>query len=430
MNENEDNMATESPLFEDNKPNDTAGDAIVLPSKEKKGSALPLLVYGGFSTLFILAILAVVFFSPSARVIHTVAEGSERTGLLWDGEAPQSVSKTWEQAGYKTLSDAPGAVIAATEDSVVRIDERDGSTIWEYKRPGGSVCDMKQAWGETVVIFDMGKGCSEIMKLNSETGQYSRQASYATDQDIARLVFGGDGRLGIVTPNSVRIVRDDLVTTAQYGDDVDPVNPVDNTYKNCTIFDVGIGPNDFVVSSQCEGDKGNTFIRAFGIDPDEPRELVSTVEVNTGSQDPVSITAVSLAQMQFIIPDSSPRIYTWQLDKDKRELAARDLKPGEYATGFWDYPGIGYLWGVGETLHVRFGSEDISQSKQKTGVIGNPLTADQQVIAPQRDGFLLWDTRDDAEHLITTDQKLEGRKYAFAGDTFVELREDKLIAYS
>lgn len=391
---------------------------------------LPLIVYGGAIVIFLALTMGVVFVSPSARVEHTTVDNTPRTSLLWGGEAPESVKKGWEKDGFITLSNAPGAVIAATENSVVRLDEINGETLWEYRRNDAKVCDMTQAWGETVAVFDAGEGCSEIVKLNTESGQYSHVASYATDQHEAKLVFGGDGHLGLVTPNSVRILRDDLVTTAQFGDDVDPVNPVDNDYIKCNVFDVGIGPNDFVVSSQCSQDQGKTYLRAFGIDPEDPRELESTVEVDTGSTLPVSITAVSMAQMQFVTPGDSPKVYTWQLDKEKGEISARDLAPGEFATGFWDYPGIGYLWGVGETLHVRYGSEDISKSKTQNGVIGNPMTADNDIIAPQREGFLIWNTKTNDTKMIKASNKLAGRKYAFAGDTFVEFNQGKLISYS
>lgn len=392
------------------------------------GKTLSWLVYGGMALFAVLCVVSASFFSASAEVVHTTSDKG-RSDLGWSTDKlPSKAKKTWEKEGFNHLIDSQGLIVASRRDSVVRLDPHSGDTLWEYRRPGATVCDIVSNDSSVVTLFDAGRGCSEITKLDEETGEYKYVASYATDQKKARLVSGDGNMVGIVTPKTFRLLRSDLVTVTTYGAGVDVTNPSEKTYDNCTIFDAALGPNDFVVSSRCEGEQ-KTMVRAFSNDPEDSEELELTVEVDSGVADPVSITMVSMAQMQFIIPGQSPKVYTWQLDKEKTELAARDVRQGEYATGMCDYPGIGYVWGIGETLNVRFGSEDISKSVKTEGVIGNPMTADNRIVAPTREGFLLWETKNNSKHMIKTDQNLSGRKYAFAGDTFVELVRGKLIAH-
>lgn len=380
-------------------------------------------VYLSLFVVFVASIIYVSAFSSSAQVEHTSLSDGERSSLEWkDNKTPETVSiQHTTDKKYTHLINSPGLIVASEKDKVVRLDENTGDTLWEYSRPGGTVCDVESAWNGVVAVFDMGRGCSEIVKLNAVTGQYDAVASYATDQHDARLVFGGDNRLALATPKMVKILRDDLVTTSEFGTSVAPQD-MNSTHKNgCTIFDVGIGAKAFAVSSKCEGDD-NTHVTAVETEPEDSANADIVVDVQTGSQEPASISIVTLAQMQFVVPGTAPKVYTWKLDKGKDELSSRNVNFGEYGIASWDLDGFGYTWLVGENFHVRWGSEDVSQSKQQSGVIGNPLTADKNLLLPKRDGFAVWNSNenDSSTSKISVEGGLQGREYAFAGSTIVE----------
>lgn len=402
------------------------GEHTTTPQENSTRGFPAWLIYAIGAAIMVVAIVYTTVFSPAATTTLTTTDES-RSGYLWDEGAPKKVTTAWEKEGYTNLINTPGATIVSTNNSVQRINPDNGEALWEYSRRDATVCDIAQAWGDVVAVFNTGKGCTDITRLDSATGEYMRQASYATDQDQARMVFGGDGHLAVVTPKLVRVLRDDLVTTAEFGDKVDYDNP--ESIRNCTIYDASIGPKAFTVASKCFGDD-TTHITALEIEPEDSTNPKVIVDVDTKVDKPATTPITTLAQMQFITQTSSPSIYTWQLDKGKSEVTSHPSQQGEYGWGSWDYPGIGYVWLIGDTLRVRYGSEDVSQSTHEmTGISGYPVEADDKILAPTYDGFVLWDTHNESRHNIKVDTPFEGRKMSLAGDTIIGFHDGVIRAY-
>lgn len=388
----------------------------------------PIIVYAAIVVMVIFSVLYVSLFSPQARAVHHVSEEATRSGFMFSESIPQSMSSHQKLDGYTDLVSTPGAIIGVKEDSVERLDTDSEKTIWEYKRPGGKVCDAISAWGDVVVVYDMGKGCTDVTRLDGATGQYVFQASYATDQDVLKMVFS-DNKLALVTPHAARVLRDDLVTMTEFGQHVDFANKTE--FSNCDIYDATVSPKALVVSPQCNGDE-TTHVTAVEVEPDDSSAPKTIVDVDTHSTDPVTTPVATLAQMKFVTQGVDPVDYTWQIDKDLSEVAASPVRQGEY--GLWgdNFDGIGYVWIVGNKMYARYGSEDVSQSTSEfEGATTNPLEADHYLLVGTEQGFSFWDTHENTRHDVSVDEDISAvRKIAFAGDTVATFNDGTITMFN
>ena len=388
----------------------------------------PVIAYITLAIIAVASILFIMLFSPQARVNHTVAQEETRRGYLFAEELPESMATQWEAEGFDDIISAPGTIIGIKHDSVQRLDKDTGEVIWEYHRPGGSICDAKQAWGDVAVVYDMGKGCSDLTRLDAATGQYVAQASYATDQDVLKMVYA-DEKLALVTPHAVRVVRGDLVPMTQFGQHVDYHNATD--FSNCDIYDATISPKALVVSHQCNG-SNTTHITAVEINPEESSQPAVITDVDTHHPDPVTTPVATLAQMKFVTQGVEPIDYTWQLDKDLAEVSAHPVRQGEY--GLWgdSFDGIGYVWTIGTNMYVRYGSEDVSQfTHHFQGAMTNPVEANGKILVGTENGFSFWNTQDGSRHDIAVDKDIsQNRKIAFAGDTIATFNDGIITAFA
>lgn len=387
----------------------------------------PMIVYAVIASLVMLSIIYVTLLSPQARAVHTVANEATRSGFMFSESIPEKMTEKQKFSGYADLISTPGAIIGVKDNGVERLDTQSEQIIWEYSRPGGSICDAIQAWGDVVVVYDMGKGCTDVTRLDGATGQYVSQASYATDQDALKMVFSDD-KLALVTPHTVRVLRDDLVTTTEFGQHVDFANKPN--FANCDIYDATISPKALVVSHQCNG-VDTTHVTAVEVDPEDSSAPETIVDVDTHSSYPVTTPVATLAQMKFITQGAEPIDYTWQLDKDLTEVAAHPVRQGEY--GLWgnNFDGIGYVWLVGNKMYARYGSEDVSQfTAEFSGATTVPLEADVYLLVGTEKGFSFWDTHEEKRHDISVDADVSTvKKIAFAGDTIATFKDGTITMF-
>lgn len=378
-------------------------------------------IYASIATVTALAVVYVAFFSTASQLDHHTDAHGVREGLAWV-EPPREMTPSWSIDGYTDLISTPGAAIATTDTTVTRIDSITGEETWSYSRPDSTLCHTIEAGGDVVALFNSGNGCSDITMLDSATGEVENYSMYGVESDTARLVHGNE-HIAIVTPDRVRFLSMSLTPRAEFGDRPDALYPDDQQVTGCTISDVAIGPDVGVVAATCEGQ--NTYhINAVDLDPEENTEGNLILDVDTKSTQPVSIPMVSLAQVLFIVPGAEPKMYAWQLDKEMSEISSTPMKQGVFPRGHWDFPSIGYVWLIGEDIHVRFGSEDISQSTTTDSrVIGNPLPASRNMLLPTRGGIDVWNPSDNSGHRIEIDG-FNGTDFAFAGGTVMTFDRD------
>lgn len=366
---------------------------------------------------------------PKSHMEHTTSDGIERSSYDYDEQSP--LSESWvEDEKHQYLVNTPGASVAATDNYVMRINPDDGSSLWSYGSDNSKVCHIVESEGNIVALFDNGKGCTDISLIDATNGKIINQAQYfVEDKDSDVRLIAERGKIAIVSEKSVRLLRDDLVPSAEFGDKADLVYADDQKVSDCTISDVNIGPDSFAVASKCSNDDGY-HVRIVDNEPEESTQGKIILDVDTAVDYPVTIPVITKSMFNFIVDGPNPTLYTWQLDKDKNEVSNEPLSANEYSHGYINMEGIGYVWRVGNTLYARHGSEDISQYKTKENVIGNPIQIENKMIVPQKDSINIWDSVEDNENNIPVDN-LDGRYFSFAGSTLISLDGDgKLKGYS
>lgn len=364
--------------------------------------------------------------SPMSRISSITKDDAPRESYSYD-ESSEFVEAWNSKDKYKFLVNTPGAPIAGDDNSVARINTDDGQRLWEYKTDNGHLCHMVESNGNITALFDNGKGCTDIITLDASSGHIIGQAQFSVPDDSkeARLSYGRQ-HIAIVTPHFVRILRDDLVPTAEFGLKKDYANKNDQDVENCNISDVAVGPDHTTVAAQCQGDK-TYHVRAIKNDPKESSQGIIDVDVDTASKQPVTTPLVTKSMFNFVTNDVSSSVFTWQLDKEKSEVSNNPVEPGQYSYGYIDMKGIGYVWRVGNTVHVRHGSEDISKSQKHQGAIGNPIQVDSKMIVPHKDSVVIWDPENNKKKDIRA-EGLSGKYFAFAGDTLLSLNDDGTLS--
>lgn len=373
------------------------------------------IIYAVIAVIITATVVFLSFFSTSSQVAHEPSPNGVRDGLKWE-QAPESMTPDWSVDGYTNILNTSGSIIGVKENGVERLDSQSGDVKWSYHRPDSVLCHAIEAGGNIAVLFDSGNGCSEIMTLDAATGERLNYAMYGLeDSELeARLVYGQDN-IAIVTPEHARFLSMSLTPNAEFGARPDMIYPDDQEFFNCEISDVAIGSDHGIVASRCD-DQTSFHVNAVDLEPEESTMGNIDLSIDTKSPNPVTIPMVSLAQTLFLTSGDSPTLYAWQLDKSKAEISATPMRQGVFPRGYWDVSGVGYVWLLGEQVNVRYGSEDISQSITRDGMVGNPLPAGKDLLLPKRGGIEVWNTDQDTSRFIEI-EGFGGTDFAFAGHT-------------
>lgn len=398
--------------------------------KSKKG----IIPYIAITIIGIFVIIYSVTLSASAKTEYNPNLEVGRDGLLWE-KSPETMSKSWEsEKEYNKLINTPGSMVAVDDHGVYRLNSENGDVIWSYVRKNATICDAVESDGDIAILFNPGKGCTDLTTLSASTGQYKAQAQYATNSDIGALIYGR-GKLALVTPVSARLLRsDDLVPVSTFGDVPGEVYATDQQVTGCNINDVTIGPESYAVSAKCEGD--STYkIRVIDNDPEESTigEVIQTIDTNTN--DHVSLPVMSSSMIFFVTTGASetdPMAYVWQLDKDYVEVASWRLPIYSYGYPYQDLAKFGYTWRVGEWVRYRPGSEDLSQGIDTYEATGDPMQAGDELLIPSYGGVKVVKFKEKGERKIDIKEFPQGSQYyAFSGKTLAALdpKTNKIVAF-
>lgn len=458
---NEDDTPDESTANEDDFEHISTSEAsLEEPEREeikkspraKKWKKITIAAYSALAVLVAGGATYGATMSTASQVDSTVNEDLGRSPYKWSEGIPKELTQTWQRDGFKGLINTSGASIGITENSLERLDDKTGDTLWEYKRKDAELCDATEAKGNVIGLFNAGHGCSELIYLDAATGQYINTAQYATDSDVARLV-ANDDKAAIVTPSSVLVLRSDGVNQAYFGDTSYPTYSDDQDVRNCEISDVELGPQTSEedthrksmtsIAAKCEhrvvnddNEKNDTWvqddnwhIRTIDDSPKEATKGEILLDVDTGSKNPVTIAAQSISMMNFVVQGKHPSVYTWELDKDQDEVAMLDVPYGSYGFDGKNVNGIGYVWRVGDTLYARRGSEDLSQFKKIEGISGDGIEVDGELLVPAHNKAYMWDPQTETKQEIKVDG-LSGLEFSFAGGTLMSYIDGKVTGYA
>lgn len=394
----------------------------------EKTNKLVIAPYVVMTAVVALLIGATALFSTSAKVEYSPDASGTRDGYQWSDGLPVKLAQSWKIQGYTDMASTPGATVVSNETSVSGIDSATGDVTWTYSRPDSTVCDIAATGATVTAVFNPGGGCTDMVTLDPATGEYLYQAKYATDSQVGKVVYGRE-KIALVTKNHVRLLRNDLVPMAEFGDRPDPIYGTDQEVSDCEISDVVIGPESFIVASKCSGES-TYHVRAVEAEPEEHTEGNIIVDVDSGSANPVTLPAVSRAMFTFVTSDVSSASYVWELTKGKNEVARFTVQPNEYAYGYQDIPYLGYVWRVGNTLNVRSGSEDLSKSNKLEGVIGEPIEVNGDLLVPRSKDVVMWNPKKNVKNTIPVDGGLTGTKFSFSGGTVMVLDNGVVRGYS
>lgn len=358
-------------------------------------------------------------------------ENAERENLAWSAP-PEEMQPSWTIEGVKSLVNTPGSAIAIFDNEARGLNSEDGTEKWSYKTKM-TICDATNYNGSLVLLMKKDNNCTSLVKINAATGQIMTTAEYATNSMDSRL-RASSKNLAIVSANHVRIVRDDFVTVTEFGDQLYPFYEDDQNYENCTISDVVLNSTNYAVAAKCynkskEEQEANFNIKVGSFETDESTKYVETLNIDTGSADPVTLPIITPAMIQFVVSDHSPTQYTFDLTKSKTILHREPVMPGQYGYPYQDFPGIGYVWRVGNTLNLRYGSQDLTNPIQIDGVIGNVMDANDSLLVPTLDAIRVWNPTLNIDKVIKV-EGLQGREFAFSGKTIMALNEGTITAYS
>lgn len=394
----------------------------------KKTWIIPYVI---FITIVAVLVSYAAFFSSAARAQSFVNPEAQLDNLDWvNGTPPASMSLQWEKSGYDDLLSSPGSMIGVRGSTVERLNSYTGDPLWSYGREDAKICDVIAAGSTVYALFNPGHGCSDIIALDSATGQRKAQAQYGTKSDVARLVYGRD-TVAIATPNNVRVVRaSDLVPKALFGDDPTLKNAEDQEVKDCTVSDVVLGPKSFAVAARCASEEKNTDnFKVFVVDNDPDETFAGKVVqvINTGSKKPVTLPVMSISMITFVVKDDvKSTAYVWQLDKDFAEVAAFPIKSNDIGYTYQDLPQFGYTWRIGDWVRYRSGSEDLSKGKDFKGAVSEPMIAGEDMLIPTYDGLSYVSSVDDKQYDIDVDLAVS-KAYAFSGKTVAGLDKEGVI---
>ena len=384
-----------------------------------------------YAIIVILSIIIVNATGTASSVEHTSNQGLERDSFLWES-TPKKIDEQWSKDGYRKIINTPGAIITVKDNGLSRLNTKNGEELWSYNRKDAKLCDAENTNGQVLAIFDSGKGCSEYIQLDSSTGEYINTAEYATtshyseDKKAVSIVSQQEDIL-VMTENHARLLRDDLVTKSEFGDQEYVVNGDDQENHNCIISDGAISTDGYAIAAKC--DNNPTYsIYYMDNDPEESSAENTKLTIDTRSQQPVTIPVISKAMINFVVPGTPNSVYVWQLTKDQSEVSHNYVKVNEFGYEYQDIPGIGYVWRIGNTINVRYGSEDLSQSEKMDNVLSDPIEVDQKLLVPQLNKVVLWDTNNNKKEEIKVDG-LNGQVFGFSGDTLVSFDNGTIKGY-
>ena len=383
--------------------------------------------FGVFFVILFSLFAYATFFSSSAKAEYNPNNDAALEDLEWkNGSPPAEMKQHWVKEGYTDLFNQPGAMIGVKNSSIERIDTETGNIIWSYSRPDATICHAIGHKGQVYVLFNPGGGCRDITTLDANTGKYINQAQYGTKEELARLV-AGNNNIAIVTPHLVRLLRSsDLVPEATFGDDPVPKYKNDQSVENCDISDVVIGEKTFAVSSYCKDD--DTYkIRLVKKDPEENSEGIVEKTIDTGSDKPVTLPAISQKDIIFVVQDDNPLAQVWNYEEDEpKNVVSYILPPGHIGYQYDNLSYFGYTWRIGDWVRYQSSSDNLSDGKDVAGAVGRPMLAGDKLLVPTYEGLAFVNFANDEQYDIKIEVPVS-KSFAFSGKTFAALGEDGVI---
>lgn len=216
----------------------------------------------GIAVTIVLAVAAaglLVWATSNRAATHSTTAAAPEHPLDPPAKMPATVSELWRAASAATPVPVASGVTVVTGDgsAVVGHDALTGKQRWAYQRDL-PLCTLGVGVSDAVAVYATegatGAGCSEVTKLDFDTGDRTGQRN--GDAQIGTRLLD-DGEHVLATGETlINVWSRDLIRTMEYGDVPAPVEPNRQPRSGCRYGSVTISDGKVGVIERCPGDEG------------------------------------------------------------------------------------------------------------------------------------------------------------------------------
>lgn len=216
----------------------------------------------GIAVTIMLAVVAaglLVWATSDGAATHSTTAAAPEHPLDPPAEMPATVSELWRASSAATpVPVAAGAtVVTGDGGAVVGHDALTGKQRWAYQRDL-PLCTLGVGVSDAVAVYQtegaVGAGCSEVTKLDIDTGNRTAQRN-GDAQPGTRLL--DDGEHVVATGETlINVWSRDLIRTMEYGAVPAPVEPNRQPRSGCRYGSITIADGKIGVIERCPADEG------------------------------------------------------------------------------------------------------------------------------------------------------------------------------
>lgn len=360
---------------------------------------------------------------------------------------PEQLTERWRAPSAQTpVPVADGStVVTGNAGTVTGHDAQTGQRRWFYQRDL-PLCTVGQAWSSAIAAYRTEAGCSQVTRLELDTGKRAAQRNGDAEAGTRLL---SDGTHVVVTgKHLINVWSSDLIRAMEYGRLPAPVEPErqhrpgcaptstdgetttpdqprcvtplgEQPREGCVFSSIALSQGKIAVVERCRGDAadwltviGTTHDKDGENKSDEPNVLLSAelpgkdarVVAVAGSKRPQ--VAVVLPHTRQLLVYGGPKgklIQQYALEQPTAELVA--AQPGRtpvltrgLSTLFWftgsatlalDQQTLRPLWTLPDTRGpgLAWGSSTLMPIADGLAVIDEKTGKSQRTIAVDRDGY-------------------------------------------
>ncbi|MQA61072.1 MAG: PQQ-binding-like beta-propeller repeat protein [Actinophytocola sp.] len=226
---------------------------------------------------------------------HSTTAAAPEQPLDPPSEMPAKLTELWRAASAATPEPVAAGATVVTGDggAVVGRDALTGRQRWAYQRDL-PLCTVGAGFSDAVAMYSsegpVGAGCSEVTKLDIDTGD--RAAQHNGDAQPGTRLLSDDEHLLVTGETLINVWSRDLIRTMEYGTVPAPVEPNRQPRSGCRYGSITIADGKVGVIERCPGDDG-ARLTVF--------ETTNTVDGETRSDEPK-------VRFSEVLPDQDARV--------------------------------------------------------------------------------------------------------------------------
>lgn len=232
--------------------------------------------------VLVIAAGLLVWFTSDSRNTHTATAGPPGRTLDGPETPPEQLREIWRAASADTPEPVADGVSVVTGNggTVTGRDALTGRQRWFYRRDL-DLCTVSLAWSNVLAAYRKSSGCSEVSKLDINTGR--RLAQRNGDAELGTRLINDGSHVVTTGARLLNVWSQDLIRSMEYGKIPAPVEPGRQPRRGCTYSSAAVASGKIAVVEQgCPGDQADrlTVIGTTHDDDgesksDKPHQLLS-----------------------------------------------------------------------------------------------------------------------------------------------------------